>query len=93
VNLKRLIAASAIAAAFGIAALGLGRVRRMPSGLHRSRQEQRGLKTTTGGGATGTVHGHGHPGWRPGWGWYGPGVSACVSATGPWGYVIGSASI
>ena len=32
--------------------------------------------------------------WGPGWGgpgWYGGGVNACISATGPWGYVTGSA--
>ena len=37
-------------------------------------------------------HGNrGHGGWGGG-GWY-PGIDACISATGPWGYVQGSVCI
>jgi hypothetical protein len=54
--------------------------------------------------AQGPGHGHGHGGddWDGDWGgpWYGPGwyggapgINACVSATGPWGYVSGRVCI
>jgi hypothetical protein len=97
VNLKKIMAAAAIAAAFPITALGLG-----AGGVANAAPISpvtSGTPLPQDGHGWGHCDGHGHggcggwggPGWGPGW--YGPGLSACISATGPWGYVTGSACI
>jgi hypothetical protein len=114
-NLKKTMAATAIAGAFGFTALGLsaaGVARAEPispatPGTHWAQDDGDWW-----GDGDGWGHGHWHGGWGHGWGhgyrhgywgpgygygyghgWYGGGVSACVSATGPWGYVTGSVCI
>jgi hypothetical protein len=97
VNLKKIMAAAVIAGAFGFTALGVcpGVVNAVPASPVTSGAP---LPQDNGGWwwGPGHGHGHGHGRWGPGWGgpgWYGGGVSACISATGPWGYVTGSACI
>ena len=102
-NVTTIASAAAVAGALGFAALGLG------PGVAHADPALPGIpwqQDDDGGWGGGHGHGHGHwgggggdwgggPGWGgggPGWGW-GPGVGACVSATGPWGYVTGSACI
>lgn len=102
-NLKKIMAAVAIASAFGFTALepgpGVASADPLSPNTARIPWSQDG-----GDGWWGPGHGHGHwgRGWGHGWGgpgygygpgWYGPGISACISATGPWGYVTGSACI
>jgi len=90
-SLKKIVAAAAVSGALGFSALGLG------AGVANAQPHWPN--------PPGPGHGHGHGedwgDWGDGqgedwgyWGdgpWYGPGISACVSATGPWGYVTGSA--
>ena len=94
VNLKKIMAAAAVAFAF--TAVGFG-AEAVASAVPNS-------PVTPGISLPQDGHGWGHcddrwgcggwggRGWGPGWGW-GPGIQACVSATGPWGYVTGSACI
>jgi hypothetical protein len=94
-NLKKIAAATTIAGALGLTALGMGPGvvnAAPPAPLTPSQQDD------------GHGHGHGHNGdWGDGWDqgpWYGPNygpylgpITACVNATGPWGYVSGSLCI
>ena len=98
VNLKKIMAAAAVAFAF--TAVGFG-AEAVASAVPNSPVTPGiSLPQDDGGWWWGPGHGHGHGhwglGWGPGWGgpgWYGGGINACVSATGPWGYVTGSACI
>ena len=100
-NLKKIMAAAAIAAVLGFTAPALG-----AGGVANAVPTSPGASGTPwpqdddGDGWWGHGHGHWHGGWGHGWGpgwggpgWYGGGINACVSATGPWGYVTGSACI
>ena len=94
VNLKKIMAAAAVAFAF--TAVGFGAeavasaVPNSPVTPGISLPQKHGWGPCDGHGwGCGGWGGHG---WGPGWGW-GPGIQACVSATGPWGYVTGSACI
>jgi hypothetical protein len=96
VKLKKSMAAAAIAAAFGITALGLG------SGAANAVPTSPVAAGTPWSQDGGHGHGHGHDDWDGGDGWggpwygpayWGPGISACVNASGPWGYVSGSLCI
>ena len=83
-NLKRIVAGAMIAATLGFSALGLG------AGVANAKPHGPGGPWIPGPG-----HGHWVDGpWRgPGWGpdlWP---INACVSATGPFGYVTGTACI
>jgi hypothetical protein len=98
IKLKRMVVVTATSGALAVAAFGLG------SGLANATPM---APLTPGspvwqddgwGWGPGHGHGHGHGGY--GWGapWYGPGyygggITACVSASGPWGYVTGSICI
>ena len=100
-NLKKTMAAAAIASTFGFTAVGLG-----VGGVASAVPISAGTSGTPlpqkphggdGDGHDGDGWDWNGPGWNgPGWygpGWYGPGINACISATGPWGYVTGTACI
>lgn len=93
VNLKMIMAAAVITGVCSFAALGWG------AGMANAVPISPVTPVTTWAQDPDHGHGHGHGGddWGGPWygpGWYGgPGISACVSATGPWGYVTGSACI
>ena len=99
VNLNKTTSAAAVVAALGFSAVGLV-AEGTASGAPIPASPVAPLPQDDG-------HGHGHGPWHgdgdghwggpwnggPGY-WGGPGfVSACVSATGPWGYVSGSICI
>jgi hypothetical protein len=102
VYLKKTISAAAFVGALGFGALGLG-----SGGVASAAPIFPAAPATPLPQDPGHGHGHGHGGdwgWDGGnWGgpWYGPGywngpggwINACVSATGPWGYVTGSVCI
>ena len=99
VNLNKVISAAAVVTALGFSAVGLGAAG-VASATPLPVTPVAPLPQDGG-------HGHGHGPWHGdgggdwGGGWYGgpgywggPGfISACVSATGPWGYVSGSICI
>ena len=102
IDLKTIAAGFAVAGALAFSALGLG------VGVASAAPISPGVSGTPlpqddGWWGHGHGHGHGHwgggddwggPWWGPGGGWgYGGGVNACVSASGPWGFVSGSACI
>ena len=99
VNLKMIMAAAVIAGACSVTALGWG------AGMANAVPISPVTSVTTWPQNPGHGHGHGRDGWDGPWtgrgygpgygqGWYGgPGISACLSATGPWGYVTGSVCI
>ena len=85
-NLKKIMAAAAVGFAF--TAVGFG-AEAVASAVPNS-------PVTPGISLPEDGHGWGCGGWGgPRWGpgWYGGGINACVSATGPWGYVTGTACI
>ena len=99
VNLKIIMAAAVIAGAGSFSTLGWG------VGMASAAPISPVAPVTTWAQGPGHGHGHGHghgggdwvgdwgrPWYGPGW-YGGPGISACVSATGPWGYVTGSVCI
>ena len=82
-NLKKIFAGAMIGGALSFSALGLG------AGVADAKPHP-------------NPPGPGHGDWEDGGdgAWYGPGygpylgpIQACVSATGPWGYVTGTACI
>jgi len=86
---KKIVAEAMIAAALGLSAFGLG------AGVANAKPHGPGIPWIPG-------PGPGHGDWEDGGdgAWYGPGygpylgpIQACVSATGPWGYVTGTACI
>jgi len=94
-NLKKILSEATVAGALGLAALGLG------VGLANAAPPSPATSGTPWQ-QHGPGHGHGHDGdwgdWEDGGPWYGPpywgpGISACVNATGPYGYVSGSLCI
>ena len=98
VKLKMIMAAAIAAGAGSFTALGWG------AGMANATPITPDTPLTTWAQDPGHGHGHGHGGddWDGDWGgpwngpgWYGgaPGINACVSATGPWGYVSGSVCI
>ena len=96
-NLKKILSEATVAGALGLAALGLG------VGLANAAPPSPATSGTPWQQhGPGHGHGHGHDGdsgdWEDGGPWYGPpywgpGISACVNATGPYGYVSGSLCI
>jgi hypothetical protein len=96
-NLKKILSEATVAGALGFAALGLG------VGLANAAPPSPATSGTPWQQhGPGHGHGHGHDGdggdWEDGGPWYGPpywgpGISACVNATGPYGYVSGSLCI
>ena len=80
-NLKKIVAEAIIAGALVFSALGLG------AGVADAKPHPH--PPGPGWGDWGDQGDQGN--WGPGW--YGPGINACVSATGPWGYVTGTACI
>jgi hypothetical protein len=79
-NVKKTVAAATIAAALSFFALGLG------AGVADAKPHPPHPPGPGGG----NWEDQGNY-WGPGW--YAPGISACISATGPWGYVTGTACI
>ena len=96
-NIKKIMAAVAIASGFTALGLGVGTADAVPVSTVAS---VTAWPLDPGWDCHGHGHGHGHDGcdWGGPWygpggygpGWYGPGISGCVSATGPWVYVTGS---
>ena len=97
-NLKKIAAATTIAGALGLTALGIGKgvANAAPPSPHASTPWQQD---------DGHGHGHGHgdggdwgeggdwgdggPSWNGPGPYWGPGISGCVSASGPYGNVSG----
>ena len=98
IKFKRMVVVTATSGALGVAALGLGSA---PANATPTAPLTPGspLWQDDGWGwGPGYGHGHGHGGYgwgAPGYGpgWYGGGINACVSVSGPWGYVAGSICI
>ena len=94
-NPKMIMAAVVIFGACSFTALGWG------AGMANAGPISPATPVTTWPQNPGHGHGHGGGGWDGPWygpgygpGWYGgPGISACLSATGPFGYVTGSVCI
>jgi len=95
-NLKTIAAATTIAGALGLTALGMGEG-------EANAAPPSPVASGTPWAQDGHGHGHGHGDegdwgdggdWGPSWNgpgpYWAPGISGCVSATGPWGYVTGS---
>ncbi len=79
----KIVAEAMVAVALGCSALGLG------AGVANAKPHWPGIPGPPGPGHGDWVDWNG-PGWGPGWG---PEIQACVTATGPWGYVTGTACI
>ena len=97
IDLKTIAAGATIAGALGLTALGMGlgvANAAPPSPVTSGTPWPQDKPHGDGHGHDGDWHGGDWGGgpWHGGPGWY-PGIDACVSATGPFGYVTGSVCI